>query len=91
MFQNVSKPMEARPTYRCPCCRFKTLLGRGGDEICPVCFWEDDGQDEHDADLIRGGPNQALSLRQAQINFAKIGAMDEQFREKVRAPNADEL
>jgi hypothetical protein len=29
----------------------------------PVCFWEDDGQDDHDADLVRGGPNGALSDR----------------------------
>jgi hypothetical protein len=42
-----------------------TLNERGGWEICAVCFWEDDGQDDHDADNVRGGPNGALSLTQA--------------------------
>lgn len=57
MFENVSKPEEREKTYRCPCCRYKTLYGRGGYEICKVCFWEDDGQDDHDADEVRGGPS----------------------------------
>ncbi len=56
MFRNVVYPRQPVPTYRCPCCKFKTLHERGGDEICPVCFWHDDGQDERDADEIRGGP-----------------------------------
>src|SRR6185295_16705755 len=73
-FKNISEPTEAVPTYRCPCCRHKTLLGPGAFEICPVCWWEDDGQDQHDADEVRGGPNGDLSLRAAQRNFAKYGA-----------------
>ncbi|MGV9885301.1 CPCC family cysteine-rich protein [Streptomyces sp. NPDC003006] len=51
--------------YRCPCCGFITLGERAAFEICDVCYWEDDGQDEHDADEVRGGPNHDLSLRQA--------------------------
>ena len=43
--------------YHCPCCGFRTLEERGMSEICPVCFWEDDGQDDHDAHIVRGGPN----------------------------------
>jgi hypothetical protein len=57
-FQNLSKPTEEQPTYRrYPCCGYLTLCGRAGYEICPVCFWEDDRQDSHDADEVRGGPN----------------------------------
>jgi hypothetical protein len=76
--------------FRCPCCGFKTLYGRGQDEICPVCFWHDDGQDEADAECVLGGPNGSLSLRQAQINFKQIGAIEERFTSKVRAPRTDE-
>jgi hypothetical protein len=47
MFTTITKPTESQKTYRCPCCHFKTLYGRGQDEIRPVCFWEDDGQDDH--------------------------------------------
>ena len=35
--------------------------------MCPTCMWEDDGQDDHDADIVRGGPNSDLSLTQARI------------------------
>jgi hypothetical protein len=91
MVENTYKVIENQKTYRCPCCKFKTLLGRGHHEICPVCFWEDDGQDEHDSDEIRGGPNGNLSLRIAQENFRRLGAVEEQFLEYVRAPHPDEL
>ena len=84
MFEDIYKPIEDRKTYRCPCCKYKTLFGRGGYELCPVCFWEDDGQDEHDADEIRGGPNGVLGLRQAQDNFQKFRAMEKCFAQKVR-------
>jgi Cysteine-rich CPCC len=90
VFENVSEPAEKRKTYRCPCCKFKTLYGRGGFEMCPVCWWEDDGPDEHEANAVRGGPNGTLSLRQAQENFKKFGASDEAFISKTRKPLPEE-
>lgn len=63
-----------------------TLDERGGYEICPVCLWEDDGQDDHDADRVRGGPNGGLSLAQARRNYAALGACEERFRLHVRPP-----
>ena len=83
---------DAQPgfSYRCPCCGFKTLSMRGGFEICDVCFWEDDGQDEHDADVIRGGPNGPLSLVAARRNFLKFGACELKAKEHVRPPRDDE-
>ena len=89
-FQNVSKPTEIQPTYRCPCCAQLTLCGRAGYEICPVCFWEDDGQDSHDADEVRGGPNGSLSLTQARKNFREFGASDLKSLQHVRKPRAEE-
>ncbi|MEM7262048.1 MAG: CPCC family cysteine-rich protein [Planctomycetota bacterium] len=68
---------------RCPCCFWKTLAERGGFEICPVCSWEDDGQDDHDADVVRGGPNGKLSLTQARSNYRSCGAC-------VRSPEPGE-
>jgi hypothetical protein len=91
MFENVSEPTEKQKSYRCPCCKFKTLHGRGGFEMCPVCWWEDDGQDEHDAEEVRGGPNGTLSLRQAQENFRKLGVSEKGFANSVRKPMPDEI
>jgi Cysteine-rich CPCC len=76
--------------YRCPCCHYKTLRGQAEDEICPVCFWHDDGQGENTADEVWGGPNKTLSLRQARINFAEMGAVDKRVLQFVRNPLPDE-
>lgn len=54
----------------CPCCGYPTLSGRGDYEICLICWWEDDGQDDVDADEVFGGPNGPYSLTQARRNFA---------------------
>lgn len=77
--------------YACPCCGYLTLSERGGDEICQVCFWEDDGQDDHDSDVVRGGPNKGLSLAAARGNFVRIGAVDEDCRRFVRTPRQEEI
>ena len=87
----VRRPEEAVKTYRCPCCKFKTLFGRGQDEICPVCFWQDDGQDQPDADIVLGGPNKSLSLTEARSNFQRLGAVEERIKAYVRPPLADEI
>lgn len=76
--------------YRCRCCGYRTLGERGGFEICSVCFWEDDGQDDQDADEVRGGPNADLSLTQARQNFREFGACERRFLENVRPPTEDE-
>ena len=75
----------------CPCCGCKTLGERGGFEICDVCFWEDDGQDDYDAEVVRGGPNGAISLAQARVNYQRFGACDERAVGSVRPPTSAEL
>jgi Cysteine-rich CPCC len=74
----------------CPCCAFLTLPARGQYELCPVCFWEDDGQGDDDADVVRGGPNGPLSLAQARANYAKFGACSQAFLQNVRPPTPEE-
>ncbi len=83
---------EAAPgvRYPCPCCYWLTLDERGGFDICPVCFWEDDGQDDHDADVVRGGPNGELSLTQGRRNYARFGASARRDLGHVRSARLDE-
>jgi hypothetical protein len=87
----VREPIQTTKSFRCPCCKFVTLYGRGQDEICEVCFWHDDGQDKADADIVLGGPNRNLSLWQAQNNFRQIGAVEERFLKNVRKPLPSEI
>ena len=57
--------------YACPCCGYPTLGDRGMDEICYLCSWEDDGQDE------------SLSLSRAREKFATYEVMYEREQESV--------
>jgi hypothetical protein len=76
---------------KCPCCGFLTLTERAAWEICPVCYWEDDGQDDSEADEVFGGPNGELSLTAARRNYAEFGAVERRFRKRVRAPQPHEI
>jgi Cysteine-rich CPCC len=93
-FDAYCDKLDAQPAelpLRCRCCTCKTLGERGGFEICPVCFWEDDGQDDYDADVVRGGPNGSLSLTQARMNYKQFGASDGRRNMFVRPPRPDEV
>lgn len=57
--------------FLCPCCGYPTLDERAAYDICVLCNWEDYGQDDLDADLIKGGPNGCYSLTEARDNFKK--------------------
>ena len=57
--------------YTCPGCSYPTLTERGGYEICIVCNWEDDNQDDKETDEIWGGPNYKLSLTENRLNIGK--------------------
>jgi hypothetical protein len=82
---------ERKAEARCPCCGFRTLPALDEYAICPVCFWEDDGQTDADADEVRGGANADLSLSKARENYGRLGACEERFLKNVRPPRQNEL
>lgn len=84
----VEIPVEAR--FRCPCCGYKTLETAGALALCPVCWWEDDGQEDDDAADIRLTVNGALSLSEARAHYAHCGAAHPRFLPYVRKPQASE-
>jgi len=86
--RNVFRPVGTGP-HACPCCGYLTLVERGGYEICSVCRWEDDGQDDHDADENRGAPNK-LSLTDGPRNFVEFTACELRGVPFVRAPLDEE-
>jgi Cysteine-rich CPCC len=88
---SIIQPPRDGVIYCCPCCKYKTLDERGGYEICEVCFWEDDGQDEQDANVVRGGSNGVLSLTQARANFQNFGACEAKHLNHVRNPLPEEM
>ena len=78
------------PRYRCPCCGFKTLDAPGAIALCPVCWWEDDGQEDADATEVRLTVNGQLSLDEARRFYAQCGASHPRFLSYVRKPLAEE-
>ena len=78
------------PRYRCPCCRKLTLTELANYEICPVCFWEDDGQDDPRADEVWGGPNEIMSLTEARANYIAFGASSQRRVAFVRPARPEE-
>ena len=59
---------------QCPCCDYFTLGKREEYEICPICFWEDDGVNFDKLDDY-SSPNHK-TLRQGREDFIKYGACD---------------
>ena len=74
--RNVFAAADGGP-YSCPCCGHVTLGERGVYEICVECGWEDDGQDNHDSHVVRGGPNGRLSLDEARRLYIADGGQPE--------------
>ena len=74
--------------YKCPCCGHYTFIEPTGNtyDICPVCFWEDDGWQQDNPDEA-GGAN-AVSLNQARINYQKFGACTPKMKQYARAADA---
>ncbi len=83
---------QTRPEvrFRCPCCGCRTLKAPGALGLCPVCWWEDDGQEDSDASEIRLTVNGQLSLDQAREFYAQCGAAHPRFLKYVRKPQATE-
>ena len=80
-FEDRRRVFEDAGRATCPACGYPTIGERCAYEICSLCAWEDDGQDDnahrpegyHDSfapDDVAGGPNHDYSLTEARENFA---------------------
>ena len=72
--------------FKCPCCLHYTLGGIACYDICPVCFWEDDGTTgEH------GFSPNGIPLTEGRENFKILGASKEDMLKHCRPPLPEEL
>ncbi len=58
----------------CPCCGYGTLDEIGCYDICPVCWWEDEGLDNRFA--VDYSPPNRTNLNFARFNFIRHGISD---------------
>jgi hypothetical protein len=59
-------------------------------KLCPVCWWEDDGQEDSDAAEVRMTVNGQISLDQARLHYLECGASHPRFLAYVRKPEPAE-
>ena len=71
--------------HPCPCCGCRTVPGRGDYDLCPVCWWEDDGVQPWEV----SGPN-GQTLVHAQHEHLTDDRPYRQREGKVRAPRRSE-
>ena len=76
------EPEDSTPREQCPCCDYISLPERGNYLICPICFWEDDGQDIDELD-VSSGPNHGVTLREGRANFTEFGACEKDMVKHV--------
>jgi len=88
VYAPVKNSVELR--FRFPCCGCRTLETVGALALCPVCWWEDDGQEDDDAAEVRLTVNGALSLNEAREHYAHCGAAHPRFLPYVRKPQVTE-
>lgn len=69
----------------CPVCRFRTLGERGAYHICPVCWWEDDGNDDL---ATYSGPNHQ-TLAEGRASYRSIGAVSPRALDVLASDRAE--
>lgn len=74
--------------YKCDCCGYYTLMNES-DDICPVCWWQEDNVQRRYPDST-GGANE-ISLNEAKKNYILFGVSDKKYINKVRKPLPEEL
>ena len=80
--------MKTIKRYQCPICGNYTLDVKNEYNICPICFWEDDGSEAYpDEDY---GPNH-ISFNDAKRLWNKNGFINETYRKFIRRPFGIEL
>ncbi|OYD06598.1 CPCC family cysteine-rich protein [Paludifilum halophilum] len=66
--------------FPCPCCKYQTFLERGQYEVCPVCFWEDDGSNEP----TRYSSVNQMTLGDGQVHFKEYGAVSKKSLQFIK-------
>lgn len=77
--------------YQCACCEKKTIFGyliHYYNEPCPVCYWQNNIIQNNDPN--KEGINQ-VTLKEAQENYQKFGAIKEEYVSLVRKATEKEI
>jgi hypothetical protein len=56
----------------CPCCHYLTLTNRGNYDVCPLCYWEDDGKSYNELDSYSSVNNSTLRVYRKKFEEKKF-------------------
>ncbi len=70
---------------QCPCCDYYSLARRSAHDVCPVCYWEDDGTDLDRMNEVSSANH--ITLFTARQNFGAFGASDQAALSLVATPD----
>ncbi|WP_010249970.1 glycosyltransferase [Acetivibrio cellulolyticus] len=83
--RNYLREESVSKKYMCPCCGYKTFVNdRDDEEICKICFWQND-IDQVINPNYDGGANE-VSLSQARKNYLEFGASDKRYMFVAQKP-----
>ena len=82
--QDLQIEGEPEVFEKCPCCSYRTIEEKGAYDVCPNCYWEDDGtEDPQSFSSVNH-----MTLQEGRDNYEKLGASDPAFVELVnKHPN----
>lgn len=70
---------------KCPVCGYLTIEKKW--DICPICFWQYEGDNVTE----KSGANHGLTIAEARENFASFGACEPSMLGNVRPPFESEI
>ncbi len=71
-------------TIQCPCCDYFTFRECASNEVCPVCYWTNDGRELEVGELRSDSTaNDGLTIELARERFVDNGASDSKWKNKV--------
>jgi hypothetical protein len=72
----LGEPLIYEP---CPCCGYRTVEERGAYDVCPNCYWEDDGNE----DPAAYSSVNHQTLQQGRDHYHEFGASDAAYIDVV--------
>lgn len=81
--QRVDKSSLELLKNTCPVCGYMTLEERDAFEICGICFWEDDGIDDFEANIESGPNHMTLNEGRKKFEDAKLRILTDWETENI--------
>lgn len=70
---------EINSKLKCPCCDFYSLYNWSEYEVCPICYWEDDGSKDNNYSSANKS-----TLKEYRVNFFEKNNFEDLEKKYIR-------